>query len=423
MKIIIVILFYLQTVLTLADPSKQISYFDNAQLDAFARLRVSAPVSLFNNKQLYAVDQIFWTQSNTGTGAQQTFDSNFSSVTLTSGTAATGYSANQTRTYWPYQPGRSQLATMTGNFLGGQANVIKRIGLFDDRNGMFFQLSGTALSVVLRSDTSGSVVDTIIPQASWNVDKGDGTGASGFNIDVTKAQIFIIDYQWLGVGRVRYGIAGVSGPLYLDYIQNTNTNIGVYMKRPNLPVRYEILNNNTPQGTAPNMIQICSSVVSEGAAEHPYDNKSVYQFVASSIAVGSTAPLVAIRLKSTFTRGSAVRPTSIWAYALATGSNGVAGLCLNCQISGGTWVSITNSAVEYNSTATSISTTNTASVTVHTDGLNGTSGLSGPFEVDRFLWGGYDFAQIVPDQWVLFVTNISGGTNTYLGGMNFEESK
>ena len=60
---------------------------------------------------------------------------------------------------------------------------------------------------MIRTYTSGIATEKRIPQSQWNVDKCDGTGVSGFNIDFTKTQLSFIDFQWLGVGRVLCGFA------------------------------------------------------------------------------------------------------------------------------------------------------------------------------------------------------------------------
>ena len=83
-------------------------------------------------------------------------------------------------------------------------------------------------------------VDTKIPQSSWNLDKCDGTGPSGFNLDLTKMQMFYIDFSWYGAGFVRWGFRGPTGDiLYCHKLANNNANNEAYMRSGNLPARYE----------------------------------------------------------------------------------------------------------------------------------------------------------------------------------------
>ena len=89
------------------------------------------------------------------------------------------------------------------------------------------------------------IVDTRIPQASFNIDRMDGTGPSGYNADFTKMQMFYMDYTWYGAGFVRWGLRGTKGDVtYIHKMPNNNVNTEAYMRSGNLPGRYEI--NHTP---------------------------------------------------------------------------------------------------------------------------------------------------------------------------------
>lgn len=159
------------------------------------------------------------------------------------GATTAGVRARQTRMRFNYQPGKGQEVILTGVFGAGQAGITKRIGYFDTNNGLFFQLSGTTLSVVRRTSTSGSPVDNVVTQANWNIDKLDGTGASGVTLDLTKTQIMIIEFEWLGVGRVRYGFDIDGKIIFVHQLFNANNLTEVYISTPNLPVKYEIAND------------------------------------------------------------------------------------------------------------------------------------------------------------------------------------
>jgi hypothetical protein len=83
-------------------------------------------------------------------------------------------------------------------------------------------------------------VDTRIPQSSFNIDRLDGTGPSGYTIDLTKMQMFYIDYSWYGAGFIRYGVRASDGNVvYCHKIINNNVNYLAYMRSGNLPGRYE----------------------------------------------------------------------------------------------------------------------------------------------------------------------------------------
>lgn len=163
-----------------------------------------------------------------------------------------------------YQPGKSLLALLSFNMDGTAAGITKREGVFDEKNGLFLEAIGTTISFVQRSYATGSAVNTKVAQASWNLDTMDGSGDSGITLDFTKTNILVIDYEWLGVGRVRMGF-NVNGRIYYAHEFNNANNLAVaYMSMPNLPIRTEISNDGT--GAAATITQICSTVISEGGS-------------------------------------------------------------------------------------------------------------------------------------------------------------
>ena len=88
--------------------------------------------------------------------------------------------------------------------------------------------------------TMSKMVETKIPQSLFNIDKLDGTGPSGFNIDISKMQMFYIDYTWYGAGFVRWGVRGTNGDvIYCHKLPNNNVNSEAHMRTGNLPARYE----------------------------------------------------------------------------------------------------------------------------------------------------------------------------------------
>jgi hypothetical protein len=83
-------------------------------------------------------------------------------------------------------------------------------------------------------------IDIKTPQSAFNIDRMDGTGPSGYDIDLTKMQMFYVDYSWYGAGFVRYGVRGPDGNIiYCHKYINNNVNYLAYMRSGNLPGRYE----------------------------------------------------------------------------------------------------------------------------------------------------------------------------------------
>ena len=322
----------------------------NANLDAFGRRRVSSPSSLFDSKQPYD-DQSLLFDTFTANGGSVTYVQNLAASHVISGLAANGRALRQTKRYLNYQPGKSQLALITFNGNGPVENASKKVGYFDDDNGIFLQLDGSGPSVVVRSNTSGAPVDNVVPQADWNLDKLDGTGPSGVTLDLTKAQILVIDFEWLGTGTVRIGFDIGQLVIYCHYFEQANTNNSVYMQTPNLPVRWEVENTGVPP-VAPLLESICCSVQSEGGLSPLSTIRSADRGITAKTGVSNTlVPLISLRLKAANNRETVFPLESL---ATTTSSEDFRwALLLNpTGLSGGSWVPVTNSPIEYNITQT-----------------------------------------------------------------------
>jgi hypothetical protein len=327
--------------------------------DAFGRLRVSEAFTLGDYKHTYGIDPNFRdTLSNGGTVTHLT---NQAAARLTTTNNTSSRAIHQTKMYHNYMPGKSQLIKSTINFYSATANVTKRTGYYDDLNGIYFEQTGTGeLAFVIRTDTSGTASDARRAiQSSWNKDRCDGTGPSGFNLDITKTQIFFTDFQWLGVGRVRCGFVHDGQTIVAHEFYNSNNLPTVYMSNPNLPIRCEILNTGTTAGGY--FDQICSTVISEGGyvesgIDFSVDSGQTSQSV--TVAAGMY-PIVAIRLKNTF-RGYPnrviVRSGNINVYAEEFPAYWALFKLSDLSaitLSSSTWISDnSDSAVEYNLTAT-----------------------------------------------------------------------
>jgi hypothetical protein len=283
---------------------------DTNASDAFGRQRVSELFTLGDYKHLYAIDPNFL-DSYSGAGSTVTYLQNQAAARLQTGIGSTAFSVHQTKFYHHYQPGKGQLIFSSFNFYAPQQNATKRTGYFDDRDGIFLEQVGLSTSDginvgigtynwVIRSFVSGTAIETRIPRSQWNKDKCDGTGASGFNADFTKTQLAFIDFQWLGVGRVRCGFAHNGQLITAHEFYHSNNLPTVYIANPNLPVRCEL--RNTGVGIGASFDQICSTVASEGGyVESGID--FAYTMTTSRTTptpAGTELPLVAIRLKNSF---------------------------------------------------------------------------------------------------------------------------
>ena len=228
-------------------------------LDAFGRLRVSNPFTLFDSQNRYIDGDQF--SNITATGGNVVYVANESSFNLNVSAASGSSVIRQSKTVQAYQPGKSLLIMNTFAMATLKANLTQRVGYFTADNGIYFEAVGTTLNLVIRSSTTGSIVEERIAQASWN----GNTLLSGTVLDPTLTQIFWCDVEWLGVGNVRTGFV-INGEFIVCHtFQHANQpgNTTVYMTTATLNPRYEITNTGATSGVS-TMKQICSTVISEG---------------------------------------------------------------------------------------------------------------------------------------------------------------
>ena len=330
-----------------------------SSIDAFGRMRVSQPLTLFDSSHRYQ-DNDLWVDS-TASGGATAFNANQGLVDLSVTTTSGSRVYRETKKVFAYQPGKSLLVMSTFVLNPAKANLRQRVGYYGSQNGMYLELNGTgagALAFVERSYVTGSITETRVPQSSWNVDKLDGTGTSGIVLDPTKAQILWMDVEWLGLGTVRMGFV-IDGKLITCHeFHHANVITSTYITTASLPLRYEIENIGTTASNS-TLKQICSTVLSEGGYEIRGAQQGVGTPITTPISLataGTYHPLISLRLKASPNRLDAVVILTALSFMGITNN-----AHYNWQVrsggttTGGTWVSAgAGSAVEYNLTGTSV---------------------------------------------------------------------
>lgn len=327
-----------------------LNLLEKTNFDAFGRLRMSQPFTLFDSQNRYAKDPQF--DESLAGSATCTHLANESSVAMNITTASGDEVVRQTRRVFPYQPGKSLLVMCTFAMAAGETNLRQRVGYFSTSNGVFLQQNNNALSLIVRTFTGGSASDAReVPQSSWNGDKLDGSGASGITLDVTKTQIFFIDFEWLGVGSVRCGFIIDGQYIIAHTFNNANSLSSVYMQTAILPVRYEIRATGTLTASK-TMKQICSTVISEGG----YEQKSTLTWARRTTEVTgigtSFVPLVSIRLKST-NLGAVVIPNGFSFMPTSASDYFEVALIKNATLTGASFASASTN-VEFDTAATAM---------------------------------------------------------------------
>ena len=255
----------------------------------------------------------------------------------------------QSYEYLPYQPGKSQLSFLTFNFEGGVADVLKFAGYSDGVNGVEFQLNGTTPRFAIYSGTGSG--NQFVNQPSWNLDKLDGTGASGYTLDLTKVQILVIDLQALYAGRVRVGFDIEGSIIYAHEFLHANFVAPPYLQTASLPVRCGMICTATVSTT---MYFLCSTVISEGGLDDV--NQFGYTFSQTSTAVSvATSPTHVLSLRPRLTFNGITNRSRVAFIDVEIFNNGNQAvywaLCLGQAITGTTTfnnVNTTYSSTEYN---------------------------------------------------------------------------
>jgi hypothetical protein len=275
-------------------------------------------------------------------------------VTNTSGASA----IRETTKVFAYQPGKSLLVMNTFVMAPSTNNLRQRVGYFGQDNGIYFQLDDGNIGLVKRSLVSGSIVDTVVLRSNWNGDKLDGTGPSGIVLDITKAQIFWMDIEWLGVGTVRTGFV-INGQFIVCHsFHHANLIDSTYITTASLPLRYEIVNKGTTTGDTKTLKQICSTVISEGG----YELRGLQQAVSIPInaartfaAANTYYPIISIKLR-TDRLDAIVILTALSILGDGDKKNYNWQVIASGTTTGGQWLSAgADSAVQYNTTGTSFS--------------------------------------------------------------------
>ena len=327
----------------------------NTSGDAFGRMRISQPFTLFDSSHRYK-DNNLWESLIVGTGSTVGFATTQGLVNIGIGTTAGCSVIRETTKVFSYQPGKSLLTLNTFVPNSPKENLRQRIGYFGADNGLYFEIDGTTAYFVERSLSTGT--STRVAQSDWNVDKLDGTGPSGITLDLTKAQILWMDIEWLGLGTVRIGFVINGQMIHCHSFHHANLIQSTYITTASLPLRYEIANTGVTTSSS-TLKQVCSTVISEGG----YELRGLQQAVGTPITApytlsvaGTFYPIISIRLKTTPDRLDAI--VILTALSLMGVNNGIN---YNWQVrasgttTGGTWTSAgDDSAVEYKLNGTGI---------------------------------------------------------------------
>lgn len=402
--------------------------FHNPNLDAFGRLRTSEVYTIFESTLRHQLDDVFqWNQHLTG-GASITHAPDESLASLICGTASGDKVIRQSKRYIRYQPGKSQFVANSIVIGAKKANVRQRCGIFDDYNGLFFEQDENNLKVVRRTNVTGTPTDNAVNQSSWNLDPLDGTGTSGLTLDVTKSQILIIDFQWLGVGRVRFGFDLNGEKVYVHEMDNSNLLTGVYMSTAHLPVRYEIENTGATASST-TMKQICSSVASEAGFQDERGTSFSVNTGTTVVGVGTNRrPVLSIMPKTEFGSSTGISNRSdIYPLSMdLIGSNCsfLYELVYNGTLNSTTWVeSSTNCSFYYQTGSTGITGGEVIGSGYIAAGAKNTATLSSLFTTKISIANTISgtTSSTLPDRLSIVMTSVGGSTGAVSASLDMRQ--
>jgi len=369
----------------------------------------------------YGINTREWSEIEVAGGSIGTIPDQ-SAAQMSVGTGATDEATLRTHRFYRYQAGKTVSAELTGYISAlPSANQVWEMGLRSADDGVFFRLTDSGPEFVIRSSATGSVVENVITQANWNLDKFDGTEGNSPVLDFTTGNIFGFRYKWLGYGRIEFQI----NETIAHVESNSNIRAEPFVRSATLPLHACLQNDGA--ATANSASFICAKLDMEGGDIQPAVMNSAGNI--AEISVNQTGrPILSIRNKSTF--GGVENRQLIVPTLLSSQSDGgsvILSLVLNGTLSGGggpSWASVgANSSVEFDITANAVSggtvlqrfyfgqSNNVGSIAIPLDAIFGLKR-----EVLRL-----DEDGVTPDVLTLFCQKIKGGTTDVLASLTLAE--
>ena len=305
---------------------KEDNYLHVGQYTSKERLKTSGYETIFFNTFQYGVETEIWDQAVVGT-ASAVHNVDLNNVIMQVGGTTGDKITRQTKNVMRYIPGRQNELTFAIRLDTPTVGVRRRLGLFDDDNGIYFEDAGVLNGglpdyvCVIRSKTTGSVVERRVSRADWNIDKLDGNGPSGIIADSTKQQVVSFDYEWYGAGNVTvsWTIDGLVFPIHRFY--NANIIDAPWCSTPFLPIRLE-LECVATTGTGPHYLyQGSNSLIAEGGSSKKGATQNQISPIAGTTLTTANKwyPILSIRLKPADLNG-VVLPTK---FMVATIDNAI----------------------------------------------------------------------------------------------------
>lgn len=339
--------------------SLQVGYlYGDPYVTSFGELKVAETKRLGTYKHTHD-DQSRHFYTEVSGGGSVTWNTTSSYMLYSVGTTAGAKAIRTSHRRHNYSPGNSNKAIFTiavGD--SGKANNIREWGWGDDENGLFFQLRGTTFGVCIRSTAvDGNVTETFISQSQFNVDQVDGTGISKYTLDVASRNLYWIDYAWLGVGVVRFGVVGQGGVGQLVHVQNHNNGPSYpFLEDGTMPVRIANYNSGGIPSSTCELRSICIDAHSETEQQNIYEHFCDI-FNTGSRTITTATPILSARSKMEY---HGAKHNHITAYpdtlsVFVSGGNVKLDIAISGTLTGATWNITGSGSLDGDQEATAIS--------------------------------------------------------------------
>lgn len=262
------------------------------------RLRVANTVELVNGLFRFGASSIDVDSGVAGGGSVAWANNSELALTTTVTSGSSAFAETRPNISYLFA---APVSAVLGVRLGtATANVRKRVGVFNVDDGFFFEQTGAGMSVVRRSSVSGSAVDTVVAQASWNLDRLDGTGPSGVTFDPTKYAAFVIDFIWFGGAILKFGVYVGDKIVYCHRVDLQNTETVPMSRVPDVPGRVEV--TNTALAASGTTIALAGISIK---AEADYRPRGTLRYLSSGVTgkavlgSGIITPIISVRKTAT----------------------------------------------------------------------------------------------------------------------------
>ena len=388
--------------------NNSVKYSDGPNLDAFGRLRTAAVTNLLDIKHVYDKNPLQVSEVTAGT-ATSVFSQQYARVRMST-SANNDLVIRKTKTHPIYQPGKSQLIEASFSNFQIETNVIKRVGCFQSTtgspynsifDGFFLESNGVTSAVTFNIFLSGSCTFSA-DTTTWNP-----TEFNPINFDWSQTNLLTVDYQWLGVGRLRFGMV-LSGQTFyfLDFTAANNIST-VYMSSPNQPIRYEIRQVGVGSG---NFDMLCSQSSSEGALNSLYSTVSIPHTATTTMTTSGTKyPYIGYRLKQGYI--SVTSQFSSISILNTSNDNYLMTMEFNPTLSSTpSWTDIPNSAFQYSLGNGTPTITSPGHVMISLIGEAGTSALTTTKIDDNQIRPGQNVNGTRDEMWICITPLINNAT-------------